>query len=424
METLPYIIGWLCCLFLLCTFQCLRTAFLFSTKYRNNKAPQGLTAKIVSAFYSKAGLMLTAIGVASALLLLYNVFFSFECFNRWSLSGSTRGDIALAGLSTLATCFLFGFLLPRRISGHRPDKTLKTLAIPWYLIYLVLRPITRLLLAVPKRVLHLFRIEMTDAALARMWGGKEWTDSRLRTSWPAEKPKLREKDMQIFRNALEFSNVRVHDCIVPRTEIIAVEISDSLEELMQTFTRSGKTKIIVYEEDLDHITGYVHSSEMFRPPARHDWTKSIRQIPLVPESMSAQKMMQIFMQQKKSVAVVVDEFGGTAGIISLEDLVEEIFGDIEDEHDVDTYTARKIKDGEYLLSARLEVEKVNEQFGIDLPESDEYLTVGGLILFYYQDFPKMEQSITIGSFNFTILKVSTSKIDLVRLKVNPPCKKK
>ena len=189
------------------------------------------------------------------------------------------------------------------------------------------------------------------------------------------------------------------------------------------FVNSGKSKIIVYKEDLDHIVGYVHSSDMFRPAARNNWTGCIRQIPVVPESMNAQKMMQIFMQQKKSIAVVADEFGGTSGIISLEDLVEEIFGDIEDEHDVVTYTARQLEEDEFLLSARLETEKVNEQFGLNLPESDEYLTIGGLILFHYQDFPKPGQTVTIGNFEFKILKTSTSKIDLVKLKVNHETKK-
>jgi putative hemolysin len=183
------------------------------------------------------------------------------------------------------------------------------------------------------------------------------------------------------------------------------------------FVKSGKTKIIVYKEDLDHIVGYVHSSDMFKSSLRRNWTEHILKIPVVPESMSTLKMMHIFMQNKKSIAVVVDEFGGTSGIISLEDLVEEIFGDIEDEHDVVNYISRQTDEHEYLLSARLEIEKVNEQFGLDLPKSDDYLTIGGLILFHYQNFPKEGQTINIGSFCFTIMKTTTSKIILVKLKV-------
>ena len=149
----------------------------------------------------------------------------------------------------------------------------------------------------------------------------------------------------------------------------------------------------------------------------NDWIHHIQQVPIVPETMSAQKLMKLFMQQKKSLAVVVDEFGGTAGIVSLEDLVEEIFGEIEDEHDTSSYIAKKIDESEYVLSARLEIERVNEMFNLNLPESDEYLTIGGLILHQYQSFPKLHEIITIDKYQFKIIKVTTTKIELVRLKV-------
>ena len=165
----------------------------------------------------------------------------------------------------------------------------------------------------------------------------------------------------------------------------------------------------------DNVVGYIHSSEMFRAPK--DWHDNVKQVPIVPETMSAHKLMKLFMQQKKTIAVVVDEFGGTSGIVSLEDLVEEIFGDIEDEHDNTSYICKQIDEHEYVLAARLEIEKVNETFGLDLPESDDYLTVGGLILSQYQSFPKLHEVIQIGRYQFKIIKVTATKIELVRLKV-------
>ena len=168
-------------------------------------------------------------------------------------------------------------------------------------------------------------------------------------------------------------------------------------------------------EDIDHIIGYIHSSEMFRNP--QDWTKSLRPMTFVPETMAASKMMQTLLSQKKSLGVVVDEFGGTSGLISLEDIVEEIFGDIEDEHDSNNYVAKHLENGEYLLSARLEIEKVNELFDLSLPESDDYMTVGGLILHAYQGFPKLNEVVRIGQFEFKIIKNTATKIELVRLKV-------
>jgi CBS domain containing-hemolysin-like protein len=204
--------------------------------------------------------------------------------------------------------------------------------------------------------------------------------------------------------------------MVPRTEIYAVDNNSSLEELKQMFVESGHSKILVYKEDVDHIIGYVHSSEMFRNPS--DWHDTIRTMPFVPETMSAQKMMQIFLQQKKSLGVVVDEFGGTSGIVSLEDIVEEIFGEIEDEHDNSEYVMKKTESGDYILAARLEIDKVNEKLNLDLPESDDYMTIGGLILHEFQSFPKLNEIVKIGKYEFKIIKNTMTKIELVQLHIN------
>ena len=222
-------------------------------------------------------------------------------------------------------------------------------------------------------------------------------------------------EVKIFQNALDFSNIKIRDCMVPRTEIIAIEDNADINELKSLFIESGISKIIVYKESIDNVVGYIHSSEMFRNLT--DWKEGIRQLPIVPETMNANKLMQLFMQQKRSIAVVVDEFGGTAGIVAMEDLVEQIFGEIEDEHDTQTYVAKSIGNNEYVLSGRLDIEKVNELFPIDLPESDDYQTVGGLILHQYQSFPKIYEIISFDKFEFKILKVTATKIELVKLKV-------
>ena len=204
--------------------------------------------------------------------------------------------------------------------------------------------------------------------------------------------------------------------MIPRTEIEAVDIDEcGTEELKSRFVDTGFSKIIVYKGDIDHIVGYIHSSEMFRNP--QTWKDHIRTVPYVPEIMAAKKLMHTLLQQKKSLGVVVDEFGGTSGIVSLEDIVEEIFGDIEDEHDSTNYIATRIDNNEYMLSARLEIEKVNEMFDLDLPESDEYMTLGGLILHEYQSFPKLNEVVKVGNYEFKIVKNTMTKIEVVRLKV-------
>jgi CBS domain containing-hemolysin-like protein len=226
-----------------------------------------------------------------------------------------------------------------------------------------------------------------------------------------------EAEVKIFQNALDFSSVKVRDCIVPRTEITAVSSDTSLRELRLLFEESGHSKIIVYKEDIDDIVGYIHTAEMFRLAEGDDWTKHIRAVSIVPETMNAQKLLSAFISQKRSLAVIVDEFGGTSGIVTMEDLVEEIFGEIEDEHDSKSYTARQIAPGEYLLSGRLEIAQANELLDLDLPESDEYLTVGGLILHEFQNFPKLNEPVCFGRWEFKVTKKTATKIELVQLRV-------
>ena len=225
-----------------------------------------------------------------------------------------------------------------------------------------------------------------------------------------------ENEVKIFHNALDFPDTKVRNCMIPRTEIKGVDINRcNLDELMQIFIGSGYSKIIVYKDDIDHIKGYIHSSEMFKHPS--SWQSGVRTMPFVPETMAAQKLMKMLLAQKKSLAVVIDEFGGTSGLVALEDIVEEIFGDIEDEHDSMKYIATQTGKYEYLLSARLEIDKVNEMFELDLPESDDYMTVGGLILNEYRSFPKLNEVVKVGKFHFKILKSTMTKIQLVQLTV-------
>jgi len=223
-------------------------------------------------------------------------------------------------------------------------------------------------------------------------------------------------EMVLFQNALEFSSVRVRDCIVPRTEIVAVSTSAPLDELLSKFIETGLSKILVFSEDIDNIIGYVHSSEMFTKPK--DWTKSIISLSFVPENMAANKLMKSMLEEKRNISVVVDEFGGTSGMITLEDLVEEIFGEIEDEHDTRNFVVKQINETEYVLSGRAEIDQLNESYTLNIPESDDYQTIAGFILNHHQNFPKVNEVITIGTYTFKIIKMSNTKIELVRLLIS------
>ena len=308
-----------------------------------------------------------------------------------------------------------GEFLPKTLFKINPNLMLRVCAIPLFICYVILFPVSKFASGLSYLFLRIFGMKVNKEASAKAFG-KVDLDYFIQSSIEnAESEEELDAEVKIFQNALDFSNIKIRDCIVPRTEVVAVDLTTTLEELKCLFVESGISKIIVYDGNIDNVVGYIHSSEMFRNPV--DWRNNVKEVPIVPETMSAHKLMKLFMQQKKTIAVVVDEFGGTAGIVSLEDLVEEIFGDIEDEHDNPSYVCKQLGEREYVLSARLEIEKVNETFGLDLPESDDYLTVGGLILNRYQSFPKLHEVIEVDNYQFKIIKVTATKIELVRLKV-------
>ena len=376
-----------------------------------------LTSKPLSIFYQHPNNFVSTMLVGNNIaLVIYGILIA-RLFDSTIFSGLPDSVQVTADtiLSTVIVLFT-GEFLPKSIFKSNPNYLLKFFAYPALVCYIVLWPVSRLATMLSHILLRLVGKRMPDNEQGDAFSRIE-LDYLVQSSINnADKPENIETEVKIFQNALDFSETKVRDCMVPRTEICAVPDNCPTNELTQKFIESGKSKIIVYSEDIDHIIGYIHSSEMFRSP--DNWRSHLRELSFVPETMTAQRLMQIFLQQKRSIGVVVDEFGGTAGIVCLEDIVEEIFGDIEDEHDNSKYIAKQVADNEYILSARLEIEKVNETFQISLPESDEYMTVGGLILNKYQNFPKVNEIITIdGNFTFKIIKMNTTKIELVKLTV-------
>ena len=220
----------------------------------------------------------------------------------------------------------------------------------------------------------------------------------------------------IYRNALDFSNVKLKNCIIPRTEIAAIEQNATVAELQDMFIETNYSRIFVYKENIDNIIGYVHSLDMFDRP--DEIQTMLNPLIVAPETMAANKLLKLFLQQRKGIALVVDEFGGTSGIITLEDIMEEIFGEIEDEHDYeDEFVAKQLTTNEYLLSGRLEIKEANEQFGLEFPVSEDYATIAGLILFGNEVLPEKNNVIQIGKYQFHVLKVMATRIELVRLKI-------
>lgn len=408
-------------------FSGMEIAFVSSNRLlaEMDREKNGLSQKAIAVFYQHPNNFVSTMLVGNNIsLVIYGILFAriFDATLFYPFSDGVRVT-ADTLLSTLVVLFT-GEFLPKTIFKNNPNTLLTFFAVPAWICYVVLYPVSRVATILSKGLLRLFGVHMYKAAEE-----KEFTkvdlDYLVQTSIDnADDENKIGEEVKIFQNALDFSETKIRDCMVPRTEIDAVEDTATIGQLKQTFIESGHSKIIVYHEDIDHIIGYIHSSDMFRLSGQDNERLSdlrsqlIRSINFVPETMLASRLMSVLMQQKRSVAIVVDEFGGTSGMVSLEDIMEEITGEIEDEHDNSTLVAKQVSDHEFVLSARLEISKVNEMFSLDLPESDEYMTLGGLILHEYQSFPKLNEIVRIGDFEFKIVKNSATKIELVRLKVH------
>lgn len=401
-------------------FSGMEIAFVASNRLlmKVGKDQSGLSQHCLKVFYANPNSFVSTMLVGNNIVLVvYGILFARIFDGLWQLTGISN-DATLVMLDSICSTLVIlftGEFLPKTLFKSNPNRLMSLLAPVAYLFYIVLWPISRFSTLLSRLFLRLLGVKMEEGNNDGTFTKVDLDD--LVQSSIDNTPQGGEVDdeMKIFQNALDFPDLKVRDCMVPRTEINAVPYDCTADELQQKFVESGNSKILIYKEDIDHIVGYIHTLELFR--AREKWHDHIRQMPFVPETMAAQKLMQIFLGQKKSIGVVVDEFGGTSGIVSLEDIVEEIFGDIEDEHDNTNYIAKQTADGDYILSGRLEIDKANELFNLGLPDSGEYKTISGLILHAYQSFPKLNEVVKVGKYHFKIVKKTMTKIEVVRLHV-------
>ena len=373
---------------------------------------------VIDKFYSNSNNFISSILVGNNIVLVIYGMLMARLLNSTILSGfhdSPSASLLLETIISTIVIIFTGEFIPKALFRINPNRSLKQFALPMYVLYILLYPMARFTTICSIMVLKVLGIKIKNEACDNTFSITELNNLIQTSIENADEEQEINNDVLIFQNALDFSSIKVRDCFVPRTEIEAVEVNTPLEELKSVFIESGHSKIVVYKDNIDNIIGYIHSSELFRLGKK--WQQKICKMPYVPETLSAQKLMRTLMQQKKSLAVVIDEFGGTSGIISLEDLVEEIIGEIEDEHDNQNLVAKSLGNNEYILSGRLEIERINEMFGLDIPESDEYQTLGGFILAHHQRFPQLNEVISIGRFKVRTVKQRSTKIELVRLTV-------
>ncbi len=303
--------------------------------------------------------------------------------------------------------------LPKAIFRIYPNQILNFLSIPIGLFFILFRPIALFMLYVSKIILKYILKQNIEEG--QQVFGKTDLDEYLNNVKSAEGVEDSRVEVEMLQNALDLSDMKLRECMVPRTAIVAMDVMSPIDKIKEKFIKTKLSKILIYKGNIDKVIGYVHSSDLFKNP------KNVRSVllpmPFVPESMLAMEMLSQFIEGNKGVALVVDEFGGTAGMITIEDVTEEIVGEIVDEHDLEEVTDKQLSDYKYQLFARLDVEMVNKKYNLNLPESDEYETIAGLLLHHLEEIPKLDDVIVLEEFRFTIINVNETTIQEVQLEV-------
>lgn len=377
----------------------------------------GFLGRIISRFYSDEDLFISTILVGNNIMLVvYGMGAAYLIEDNWLNQYHLNQALVLV-LSTLISTgviLITGEFFPKTVFRINPYTSLKIFALPIAVFYIVLYPVSLFTSWLSKALMRLCGIRTGAQRIGMLSVGdlNQYLEKTIDEVNPAKAPV--ENEVKIFHNALDFSNTHVRDCMLPRNEVVAVNIETTTRDaLSELFTKSGRSKIVVYREDIDDVLGYIHVSELFNPDT--DWKECIKPVIFAPESLLANKLMRRLLAEKRSMAVVVDEFGGTAGLVTLEDLVEEIFGDIRDEHDTTGEMVKEVTPGVYECSGRMEIEPLRETYHIDIPEDDAYQTLAGYILFNTGALPSQGEVLQIEELQFTILKRTATRLELIRI---------
>ncbi len=325
--------------------------------------------------------------------------------------------LLLTIVSTLVILFTAEFL-PKILFRISPNAILKFFSVPVWLFYFLFYPLIYLYIGFAELLLkYIFRLKLSPEAYSFSTVDLDEYVNNFKPVGSSDTEEVEEisHNIQMIQNAIDFKNIKLRECMVPRTDIKAVELNSEIENLSALFTKTGHSKLVVFEESIDNIVGYVHVRDIFEKP--ESITKVLRPVNVFPETMAANELLSQLIKSKKSIAVVLDEFGGTSGIITIEDIIEEIFGEIEDEFDNDNTMEKQVSDTEFIFSSRLEIDFLNDKYNLNLPESDEYETLGGLIINHHESIPSTNERIEFDNFKFTVLKASENRIEEVKLEI-------
>jgi len=406
------------CLIFSAFFSGTEIAFISANKLKVqlDKKQGKLSSRIVSWFYERSDYFIATMLVGNNIsLVIYGLQTAIvlePVIAKW-VSQDFWVLIIQTFLATLVILLTAEFL-PKTLFRVRPNRAVRSLAFPLAVSYIILFPITWVAVASSNLLLkRIFRSSQDQVTKKGVFNKVDLTHLVSQNIGNNGDDENIDHEMKLFQNALDFSNVKLRECMIPRTEISAVEITDKIDDLTQLFIETGFSRILIYEDNIDKIIGYAHHADLFKHPK--DIRSIVRPVPIVPESMPANKLLGQLLANQLSAAIVVDEFGGTAGLVTTEDVLEEIFGEIEDEHDVQSYVEEQVSKTEYRLSGRLEIDYLNEKYHLELPISEEYETLAGLILYIHRSIPPVNDTIQVDNFKFTILKSSNTRIELVTL---------
>lgn len=381
----------------------------------------GIVGRSLSLFYNHSEFFISTILVGNNITLVIYGIGAAKFIEPWMWHIWPNEFFVLVAQTLLSTAIILitGEFFPKSIFRINPNRSMSIMAPFIALLYGLLYPVSIFSTWISRGLMRLFGIHNSDSKLGDLSIGDLNQYLEQNIDEQVDEHRKVENEVKIFHNALDFSTIHLRDCMTPRNEIVAVNIDTATRsELSALFTESGRSKIIVYREDIDNVLGYIHVSELFHPET--DWHEQIKPVVFAPETLLAQKMMRRLMAEKRSIAVIVDEFGGTAGMVTLEDLVEEIFGDIQDEHDTDHLLERQLAPGVYEFSGRIEIEYLNEKYHFDIPESDEYQTLAGYILHSTGAIPAVGTVVELANLRLEVAQKTATRLELIRLTVNTP----
>lgn len=377
-----------------------------------------LPAAILQAFYNHPSRFIGALLLGNnAALVVYGIATAryLEPLLYSYLPVYFQSDFVILVLQTLLSTLLIlvvAEFIPKVLFRINPNAILKVFSLPVWIFYYLFYPLILLYIGLSELLLkYVFRLKLSSDPY--QFTAIDLEEFVKESTSREEKPEELNQEIQMIQNAIDFKHIKLRECMIPRPEIEALEINEDVEVLRNYLTETGHSKIMIFEKTIDQIVGYAHAYDMFSNPATI--RQIVRPVELVPETMSARDMLQGFIKNHKSVAVVVDEFGGTSGIVTMEDIIEEIFGDIEDEYDTEEETEIVLSENSYIFSARLEVDYLNEKYKLSIPIDDEYETLAGFIIFHHESIPAVNERIVVKPYVFTILKATGSRLDEVKL---------